>query len=78
MREWGGREGGRVAAPSRRVPAASSTGGFAESRLLIAAEFMQRLFIAAPSLCRFHVQPRRGNGSWRRIAEGVESGFSRN
>ena len=43
-------EGGRMAALSRRIPAASRSGDF-KSRLLNAAEVMQRLFPAAPSLC---------------------------
>ena len=42
-REW---EGGRMAALSRRIPAASRSGDF-ESRLLNAAEVMQRLFPVA-------------------------------
>ena len=83
MRE-GEREGGRVgergkgrgrgggAASSRRVHAASSTGGV-ESRLWIAVQFMQRLFPQALNLCRVQVLPRRGNGNWRGIAEGIKS-----
>ena len=43
-------------------------------RWQFAAEFMQRLFPAAPSLCRVQVAPRRGDGSWRGIAEGVKWG----
>ena len=68
----GGREGGQVAALSRRFPAESSTGDF-DSKLLIAAEFLQRFFSAAPSLCRVQLSPRRGNGCRRWIVKGIES-----
>ena len=44
-----GGEGVRVATLSRRVPAASKSGDF-ESRLLNAAEVVQRLFQAATSV----------------------------
>ena len=52
---------------------AQRSGGF-ELRLQNTAQFMQRLFMEAPSLYRVQMAPRRGNGSWRGFAVG-ESGF---